>query len=45
MGRPWHAPGAEALTRRLDLIPAEPFEALFWRVAGPVASPDQPGMT
>lgn len=43
--RPWHAPGAEALTRRLDLIPAELFEALFWRVAGPVASPDQPGMT
>ncbi len=43
--RPWHAPGAGALTRRLDLIPAELFEALFWRVAGPVARPDQPGMT
>ena len=43
--RPWHAPGAEALTRRLDLIPAELFEALFWRVAGPIASPAEPGMT
>jgi hypothetical protein len=43
--RPWHAPGTEALTRRLDLIPAELFEALFWRVAGPAAGPDEPGMT
>jgi Insertion element 4 transposase N-terminal len=43
--RRWHAPGTEALTRRLDLIPAELFEALFWRVAGPVTGPDEPGMT
>jgi hypothetical protein len=43
--RRWHAPGTEALTRRLDLIPAELFEALFWRVAGPVTGPDGPGMT
>jgi hypothetical protein len=43
--RPWHAPGTEALTRRRDTIPAELFEALFWRVAGPIASPGEPGMT
>lgn len=43
--RPWHAPGTEALTRRLDLIPAELFEALFWLVSGPAACPDDPGMT
>lgn len=43
--RPWHGPGTEALTRRREMIPAELFEALFWRVAGPVASPDEPGMT
>jgi hypothetical protein len=43
--RPWHGPGTEALTRRRDAIPAELFEALFWRVAGPAAGPDEPGMT
>jgi hypothetical protein len=43
--RPWHAPGTEALTRRLDVIPAELFEALFWLVAGPIAGEDEPGMT
>jgi len=43
--RPWHAPGTEALTRRLDLIPAELFEALFWQLAGPIAAADEPGMT
>ena len=43
--RRWHAPGTEALTRRLDLIPAELFEALFWRVAGLATGPDEPGMT
>ena len=41
----WHAPGTEAVTRRLDLIPAELFEALFWLVAGPVTGPDGPAMT
>ena len=35
--RPWHVPGTEAVTRRLDMIPAELFEALFWLVAGPIA--------
>jgi Insertion element 4 transposase N-terminal/Transposase DDE domain len=43
--RPWHAPGTEALTRRLETIPAELFEALFWQVAGPAAGEDAPGMT
>ena len=43
--RPWHAPGTEALTRRRDKIPAEVFEALFWRVAGPIANPGAPGMS
>ncbi len=43
--RPWHAPGTEALARRLDLIPAELFEALFWLVSGPAASPDDGRMT
>src|ERR1017187_2977851 len=42
--RPWHAPGTEAVTRRLDMIPAELFEALFWLVAGPIADPGVPGM-
>jgi len=43
--RPWHAPGTEALTRRLETIPAELFEALFWQLAGPAAGEDAPGMT
>lgn len=46
--RPWHVPGTEALTRRLGLIPAELFEALFWVVAGPIADPagnTEAGMT
>ena len=43
--RPWHAPGTEALTRRLDVIPAELFEALFWLVAGPIAAAGEPGMS
>ena len=42
--RPWHVPGTEAVTRRLDMIPAELFEALFWLVAGPIADPGAPGM-
>jgi hypothetical protein len=42
--RPWHVPGAEAVTRRRDMIPAELFEALFWLVAGPIADPGEPGM-
>lgn len=42
--RPWHVPGTEAVTRRLDMIPAELFEALFWLVAGPIADPGDPGM-
>src|SRR5450755_4238994 len=42
--RPWHAPGTEAVTRRLDKIPAELFEALFWLAAGPIAGPGEPGM-
>ena len=43
--RPWHVPGTEALTRRLDSIPAELFEALFWVAAGPIADPAEAGMT
>ena len=43
--RPWHVPGTEALTRRLGLIPAELFEALFWVAAGPIADPAEAGMT
>jgi hypothetical protein len=43
--RPWHVPHPEALTRRRDKIPAELFEALFWRVTGPIAEPSAPGMT
>ncbi len=42
--RPWHVPGTEALTRRLGMIPAELFEALFWLVAGPIADPAEAGM-
>jgi len=42
--RAWHVPGGEALTRRLDMIPAELFEALFWTVAGPIEDPAEPGM-
>jgi hypothetical protein len=42
--RAWHVPGGEALTRRLDKIPAELFEALFWLVAGPIADLGEPGM-
>ena len=34
----------QALTRRREKIPAELFEALFWRVAGPIAAPRAPGM-
>ena len=43
--RAWHVPGTEALTRRLDMIPAVLFEALFWVVAGPIADPAAAGMT
>jgi hypothetical protein len=43
--RAWHVPGTEAVTRRLDMIPAVLFEALFWIVAGPIADPAQAWMT
>jgi Insertion element 4 transposase N-terminal/Transposase DDE domain len=42
--QPWHVPRTEALTRRREKIPAELFEALFWRIAGPIAAPRAPGM-
>ena len=42
--RPWHVPRTEALTRRREKIPAELLEALFWRVAGPIAAARAPGM-
>ncbi len=36
---------AMALARRRYTIPAEPFEALFWLLSGPIAGPDARGMS
>ena len=42
--RLWHVQGTEAVTSRLDMIPAELSGALFWLVAGQIADLGAQGM-